>query len=128
MSMTNKQFTAGELAKIDEADDLKISPFRADGQTYGTPTWIWEVVVGGELYVRAYSGTSSSWYKAAIAQKTGRIHAAGMVKEVRFEHVDSEETNKHIDEAYREKYQSSPYMAPMISNRAKAVTITITLK
>lgn len=41
--------TAGskdELRKIAEADDLHISPFREDGVTYGTPTWIWSVVVG----------------------------------------------------------------------------------
>jgi len=41
-----------ELMKIDAADDLKIAPFREDGVTYGTPTWIWEVVVDGALYVR----------------------------------------------------------------------------
>ncbi len=33
-----------ELTKIDQADDLKIAPFHEDGVTYGTPTWIWEVV------------------------------------------------------------------------------------
>jgi hypothetical protein len=30
-----------ELRKVAEADDLHISPFREDGKTYGTPTWIW---------------------------------------------------------------------------------------
>jgi hypothetical protein len=35
-----------ELRKIAETDDLDISPFREDGVTYGTPTWIWSVVVG----------------------------------------------------------------------------------
>src|SRR5579871_6099622 len=29
------------LRKIVETDDLHISPFRDDGKTYGTPTWIW---------------------------------------------------------------------------------------
>jgi len=91
-----KQFTTGELTKIDNADDLKISPFRADGKTYGTPTWIWEVVVEGELYVRAYSGTSSRWYKSAIAQKGGQVHAAGMVREVSFEPVEDASLNRQI--------------------------------
>ena len=54
------------LRAIDEADDLKIAPFRADGKTTGTPTWIWEVVVDGRLFVRAYSGTRSNRYQAAI--------------------------------------------------------------
>jgi pimeloyl-ACP methyl ester carboxylesterase len=34
-----------ELRKIVAADDLHISPFREDGVTHGTPTWIWSVVV-----------------------------------------------------------------------------------
>jgi len=43
--MDNKQFSALELQRINEANDLKISPLRSDGVTYGTPTWIWEVVL-----------------------------------------------------------------------------------
>ena|SRR5882762_3287251 len=61
-----------ELRKIAEADDLHISPFREDGLTYGTPTWIWSVAVDDALYVRAYNGQNSRWYRAAIRQKAGR--------------------------------------------------------
>ena len=50
-----------ELRRIAEADDLHISPFREDGNTYGTPTWIWSVAVDGDLYVRAYNGRDSRW-------------------------------------------------------------------
>lgn len=121
---TNKQFSAEELKKIDKADDLKISPFRADGITYGTPTWIWAVEVEGDLYVRAYNGIHSSWYQSAVKQKAGRIHAAGMVKEVTFETASGPVNNK-IDEAYRAKYNQSPYLPPMISHRAIAATIKI---
>ncbi len=41
-----------------------------------------------ELYVRAYNGKKSRWYLAALQQKAGHIHAAGMVKDVSFEPVD----------------------------------------
>ena len=50
-----------ELRKIAETDDLHISPFREDGKTYGTPTWIWSVVVDDGLYVRGYNGQKSRW-------------------------------------------------------------------
>ena len=30
-----------ELRRISHTVDLHISPFREDGVTYGTPTWIW---------------------------------------------------------------------------------------
>jgi hypothetical protein len=122
--MDNGQFSAQELQRIDEADDLKISPLRPDGVTYGTPTWIWEVVVGGKLYVRAYNGTRSGWYQSAIVQKAGRIHAAGSVWEVNFETV-KENLNDQVDEAYRKKYGGSPYLSTMISKQAKEATIRI---
>src|SRR5215472_13360186 len=106
-----------ELRKIAEADDLHIAPFREDGKTYGTPTWIWSVAVDDALYVRAYNGQSSSWYQAAVQQKAGRITAAGMTKEVTFERLDgpaNSPINDRIDDAYRVKYKGSPYLKPMI--------------
>lgn len=114
-----------ELPKIAETDDLHISPFREDGATYGTPTWIWSVAVDGDLYVRAYNGQNSSWYKAAMQQKAGRITAAGMTREVTFEPVEGP-INEQIDDAYRAKYKGSPYLAPMIGARARAATVKVT--
>jgi len=113
-----------ELRRIAEADDLHTSPFREDGKTYGTPTWIWSVAVGDTLYVRAYNGRNSRWYQAALRQKAGRITAAGMTKEVSFEPVEGP-INARVDEAYRAKYQSSPYLAPMLGARARAATVKV---
>ena len=113
-----------ELRKIAQTDDLHISPFRDDGVTYGTPTWIWSVAVGDELYARGYNGIKSRWYQAAVQQKAGRITAAGITKEVAFEPVDGK-VNDRIDDAYRMKYHSSPYLSPMISKKARAATVRI---
>jgi len=113
-----------ELRKIAEADDLHIAPFREDGVTYGTPTWIWSVAVGDALYVRGYNGTESRWYQAALRQKAGRIIAAGLTKDVAFEPVNGP-INDSIDEAYRTKYGSSPYLKPMVGARARAATVKI---
>lgn len=114
-----------ELHKIAASDDLHIAPFRDDGKTYGTPTWIWSVAADNDLYVRAYNGKNSRWYKAAIKQKAGRITAAGMTKEVSFEPVEGS-INDRIDEAYRAKYKGSPYLKPMITGAARAATVKIT--
>jgi hypothetical protein len=125
MSQTAAGWTKDELTRIAETDDLHIAPFREDGVTYGTPTWIWSVVVGDGLYARAYNGQGSRWYQAALRQKAGSITAAGMTKEVRFEPVDGP-MNDRIDDAYRTKYRGSPYLKPMISARARSATVTIT--
>jgi len=113
-----------ELRKIAEADDLHIAPFREDGVTYGTPTWIWSVGVGDALYVRGYNGADSRWYQAALRQKKGRIIAAGMTKGVAFQPAGGP-VNDKIDEAYRAKYAANPYLKLMIGARARAATVKI---
>ena len=117
-------WTKERLQQIASTDDLHIAPFRDDGATLGTPTWIWSVVVDGELYVRAYNGTASRWYHAASKQKAGQITAAGKTTDVAFEQVAGE-VNDRIDAAYRTKYASSPYLKPMIGERARAATVRI---
>ena len=114
-----------ELRKIVETDDLHVSPLREDGVTYGTPTWIWSVVVGDALYVRAYNGRRSRWYHAALRQQAGRIIAAGMTKEVSFEPVDGPVLER-IDDAYRAKYRGSSYLGPMTGASARSATFRVT--
>lgn len=116
-----------ELERIAATDDLHVSPLRDDGVTLGTPTWVWSVVADGALYVRGYNGQQSRWYQAAIRQKAGRITAAGLTRDVAFEAVEGT-VNARIDDTYRAKYTASPYLAPMISARARAATVRITPK
>jgi hypothetical protein len=113
-----------ELRRIAEASALHISPFRVDGVTYGPPTWIWSVAVDDALYVRAYNGQNSRWYRAAVRQKAGRIIAAGITKEVTFEPVDGT-INDRIDDAYRAKYCGSPFLSPMIGARSRSATVKV---
>ena len=118
------QWSKEELRRIAGADDLHVAPFRQDGKTYGTPTWIWSVAVDDALYARGYSGQKSRWYQAAVQQKAGRIIAAGLTKEVAFEPVEGS-INDRIDDAYRAKYRGSPYLEPMIGSRARSATVRI---
>ncbi len=117
-----------ELSKIAHADDMHIAPFREDGMTCSTPTWILSVEVDDAIYVRGYNGQKSRWYQAAVRQKAGRIHAAGRMIEVAFEPVDGpgdERINVRIDDAYRAKYSRSPYLNAMTGKRARGATVKI---
>ncbi|WP_206535727.1 DUF2255 family protein [Microbacterium sp. 4R-513] len=93
-----------------------------DGTTYGTPTGIWSVVVDGELYVRAWHGTGSRWYQAAVTQHRGRIRVAGHVRKVRFEQADAS-VGDAVDDAYRTKYAGSLYLPPIIGSGPQAATV-----
>jgi hypothetical protein len=114
-----------DIGRIATTDDLHIAPFRADGATYGTPTWIWSVVVDARLFVRAWNGTRSRWYQSAIAQNAGRITAGGTTYEVAFTPADPSLQDR-IDEAYRAKYDGSNYLPPMVTAGPQAATIEIT--
>jgi len=117
------------LHAIVEADDLHIAPFRKDGETLGTPTWIGCVAVDGDLYVRAYNGTDSSWYQAATRECAGQITAAGDARDVAFVSIEDEDAlDERIDEAYRDKYSGSPYVVPMVSKRARRATVRVVPK
>ena len=119
-----KKWPLDELQRIAGTDDLHISPLQEDDVTYGTPTWIWSVVVGDRLFVRAYNGQSSRWYEAAMRQKAGRITAAGMTKDVVFQPANIE-VQDAIDAAYGAKYSKSPYLKPMIGSQAQSATVEI---
>jgi hypothetical protein len=112
------------ITAIAASDDLHIAPLRGDGTTYGTPTWIWSVVVDGELYVRAYNGTASRWYGSAMRQRAGRIAAAGGSHEVDFEPAEPS-VHDAVDAAYEAKYAGSPYLLPMVTPKTRAATVRI---
>lgn len=115
------------LDRIAANGDLHIAPFRADGATYGTPTWIWSVVVEGRLFVRPWNGHRSRWYRSAMAQRAGRIIAAGETLEVEFSAGDPN-LNRLIDKAYQAKYAGSPYLPPMVAAGPRGATVEVTLK
>ncbi|WP_421879102.1 DUF2255 family protein [Marinoscillum sp.] len=124
MAELSNTLSREEIEEIASKDDFHIAPYRADGETFGTPTWIWSVTVDGRLFVRAYNGVNSRWYQSAMQQKAGKIEAAGMVKKVSFAPIEGA-INEQIDQAYKDKYSSSPYMNAMISDRAKAATVEV---
>ncbi|MCA0919248.1 DUF2255 family protein [Pseudooceanicola nanhaiensis] len=123
--MSRNAWTAEEAAIFSTADDVRVAPHRPDGVTPGTPTFIWSVVTNGRLFIRAYSGTGSSWFRAACAQGTGQLTIAGETREVSFLRVTDATLNAVIDAAYQRKYASSRYLAPMISAHSRAATVEV---
>lgn len=121
-----KQWTAEQLEDFSKADDMHVSPFYADGKTYGTPTWIWSVVVDDNLYVRAYNGQNSRWYKSAMTQKAGKIRIAG--QEFETEYLDAagdSALDQKINAAYEQKYQGSPYLSMMLEESPISATVKL---
>jgi len=123
------KWTQEQLAAFSTADDMRVSPFYEDGKTYGTPTWIWSVVVGDQLYVRAWNGQQSRWYQSAKQQGAGRIHLAGQDFEVAYVPIQTDDRlTAAISEAYATKYAGSPYLPPMVAAGPISATVRLDLK
>lgn len=122
-------WTATKLKAFTTADDMRVSPFYEDGKTYGTPTWIWSVVVGQHLYVRAWNGQHSRWYQAAKSQGAGRIHLADQDFEVAYVPVTTDDAlTAAINQAYENKYAGSPYLPPMLTAGPISATVRLDSK
>ena len=120
-------WTRNDLERIGAADELQLASIQEDG-TLRKPVTIWVVLVGDDLYVRAYRGRETAWFRHIQRRHEGRISAGGVTKDVTFVDASSDEAlNNKIDAAYQSKYQrySATYVDPMIAPQARATTLKL---
>ena len=67
-------WTNDELEKIGAADELQLASRREDG-TLRKPVTIWVVRRSEDLYVRAFKGRISPWFRATQVRREGQIQA-----------------------------------------------------
>jgi hypothetical protein len=95
-------WTADELTRIGETDELRLASLRADG-TLRPYVTIWVVRIGDDLYVRSAYGPDNPWFRRARASGAGRIRAAGLERDVTFAEP-APGSAEDIDAAYHAKY------------------------
>jgi hypothetical protein len=97
-------WNADELRRIADAEELEIAPLRRNGELR-SPTPVWVVRAGDDLYVRAAYGSGSGWYGVARTSRQAEISAGGVRKHVAIEDAD-EAVLGNVDAGYRSKYGS----------------------
>lgn len=112
-------WSADELDALGATGEIAVAPLREDG-TERSPTTIWIVRVGDELYVRSYRGDEGGWYRAAQRSGRGVVRAGGAEHEVTFEPASVDEGE--VDAAYRAKYGGSPHVDAMTSGATTTTT------
>jgi hypothetical protein len=118
-------WNSDELKRIETAEELDLVSLRSDG-TPRKPVTMWVVRVGDEIYVRAYKGSTSPWFRGAQSRHQGMIQAGGVKRHVTFVEVSDADVNDKIDSAYLTKYRRYPtYVAPMVTLAARAATIKL---
>jgi hypothetical protein len=120
-------WTRNDLERIGAAIHLLLASFKKD-DTLRNPVTLWVVRVGDDLYVRAYHGRETAWFRHTQRRPEGLIVAGGVTKDVTFVDLsDDEALNNKIDAAYQSKYRgySATYVAPMIAPLARATTLKL---
>jgi hypothetical protein len=125
-------WTTDELERIDAADELEIASVRPAG-SLRSPTTIWVVRLGDDLYVRSVGGRTSGWFRGTQARHEGRIRCGGVEKDVMFVDVDGDdggeggEVADRIDDAYRTKYArySSRIVGSTLTDQARSATLQL---
>ncbi|MFL5683397.1 MAG: DUF2255 family protein, partial [Chloroflexota bacterium] len=118
-------WTAHELDRIEGADEIELASVRADGTLRGFVT-IWAVRVGDDVYVRSAYGYDNPWFQRALTSGRGRIRAAGVERDVRFE-VPEPDVADDVTAAYHAKYDGhgARIVATVVSPEAVRSTLRV---
>jgi len=118
-------WTADELARIGQADELQIASLRSDG-SLRPYVIIWVVRAGDELYVRAAHGLETGWYRRAKAAGAGRISAGGVDRDVSFTDPPAG-VAAAVDAEYHVKYDrfGAAYVDPVTGPDVAELTIRL---
>lgn len=109
-----------QLEHLDSTFSLRL--MAGDGGLNGPQVEIGMVVVGNGCFVRAYRGTTSRWYQAALKQGTGSIAVGDQFIGVVFSPAETA-LGGEIDTAYSKKYSS--LAASANGSRMKEATLLI---
>ena len=93
-----------------------------------SPTTIWVVRHGEDLYVRPVNGRTPGWFRGTQVRLEGHIQCGGVDKDVTFVSVEAaDEVNAQIDAAYRAKYRRYPtsFVDAVLTLEAKSATIKL---
>jgi hypothetical protein len=119
-------WTSEELRRIDEVDEITIAPLLAGGE-HRSPTIVWAVQAGDDLYVRAAGHANSGWHGAARTSRQARIEASGVSRNVDIADAD-ESVLDQVDTAYRAKYgrRYASIVASISDAEHRATTLRLT--
>jgi hypothetical protein len=118
-------WTSEELDSIGRAEELKIASAKHDA-SLRSPTTIWVVRVGDDLFVRSVRGRSGAWFRGTQDLGEGRIWAGRVEKDVIFSDTDRD-LGEQIDAAYRTKYGRDPasIVGSVLTSQARSATVNL---
>lgn len=117
------EWTPQQLEPFAAAVEVTIAVDGTDGKT-ADPVTIWAVRVDDDLFVRAYTGSRSRWWRAVLASGRGTLTAADRSLDITAEPADPVLAD-YIDEAYADKYGANVYVDAMVTDAARETTLRL---
>lgn len=116
-------WTPEELDQLDRANTIRVAGRRVDGSSR-TLVIVWQVVVGGVLYVRSVKGPEGEWYKGVVRHHEGFVSwNGGAARPVVF--TADDEHDDAIDAAYLAKYGNGSATRAINSDTAKTTSLRV---
>jgi hypothetical protein len=123
------RFEPGELAWLDETEEVEIETARPDGPAHRTIIWV--VVDGDDAFVRSVNGATARWYREAVANPAVTIHSRRRARPeravaARVEVAGDADSIERTSEALRRKYRRDPALALMLKPEIFDTTLRLT--
>lgn len=115
-------WTASDLDTLDRIPEIRVAGRRDDG-TLRTPVIVWQVVVGGALYLRSVHGEAGRWYQGVAERMEGAILWDDQRRDVRF--IRDDQHDPAVDDAYFAKYGRGSSAQAITTAVAAATTLRV---
>ncbi|HEY8824750.1 MAG TPA: DUF2255 family protein [Candidatus Limnocylindria bacterium] len=104
-------FPKATIALLDRTDEVDIETQSPKGTTHSVPIWI--VVDGDDVFIRAYRGPTSRWYRELVA-RPGAVVLKGQRIPVRATVATDADSVKRTSDGYRKKYRKGSSLDDML--------------
>jgi hypothetical protein len=118
------RFEPGELALLDQTEEVEIETARPDGPPHRTIIWV--VVEGDDAYIRSVNGATARWYRETIANPVVTIYAAGRPVNARAVSATDPETVKLVSNSLQRKYARTDGLREMLEPEIFDTTLRLT--
>jgi hypothetical protein len=115
-------FPKATVALLDRADEVDIETRSSKGTTHSVPIWI--VVEGDDVFIRAYRGPTSRWYRELVARPGALVLKEQRIP-VRAVVATDDASVKRTSDGYRKKYRKGSSLDSMLVAEVLPTTLRL---
>jgi hypothetical protein len=115
-------FPKATVALLDRTDEVDIETRSPKGTTHSVPIWI--VVDGDDVFIRAYRGPTSRWYRELLARPGALIVKEQRIP-VRAVAAADDDSVRRTSDGFRKKYRKGSSLDSMLVAEVLPTTLRL---